>query len=309
MSYTDKINTNSWFIIANPTSGNSKFSKKWKQIEQFLNTKNINYSFAFTQYSKHEIELVQNAIQQGFRNFISVGGDGTLHNVVNGIMMQRYVKTSDITIAVIPLGTGNDWIKTYNIPEDIEKSIEIINKKKTILQDIGVLKTENSTISYFNNVAGLGYDGYIVNKLNSLKRFGGIAYLLSGLAGLLFYKKSIFKIIFNDKIIETNCLMTLFGICKFSGGGMQFTKDVDTSDGLLDITIAKNLNLFDLIFNLPKLYNGKIVHHKKIETYKTKEITVIPKKSKPFIQADGELIETGKVSVSIIKKAINFVIS
>ena len=309
MSNSVKLKADSWFIIANPTSGNRNFSKHWKEIQQLLNQKKIDFSFAFTQFSKHEIELVQNAIQKGFRNIISIGGDGTLHHVVNGIMQQRYVKTSDITIAVVPLGTGNDWIKTYNIPNNIEKAIEIISKKKTILQDIGVLETDNNTLSYFNNVAGLGYDGYIVHKLKTLKHFGPIAYLISGLAGLLFYKKTVFKISFNNKIIETNCLMTLIGICKFSGGGMQFTKEVNTADGLFDITIAKNLNIFDLIFNIKKLYNGNIVHHKKVETYKTKKITVIPKTSEPFIQADGELIGAGKVSASIIEKAINFVVN
>ncbi|WOC41179.1 diacylglycerol kinase family lipid kinase [Polaribacter sp. HL-MS24] len=308
MSPIDLIDANSWFIIANPTSGNRKFSVLWKEIQQILNENKLAYSFAFTQFSKHEIELVQKAIQQGFRNFISVGGDGTLHQVVNGIMLQRYVKTSDITIGVIPLGTGNDWIKTYNIPEDIKKSIDIITQKNTILQDIGVLMQKNSIISYFNNVAGLGYDGYIVQKLNSLKKFGSIAYLLAGLYGLLFYKKGNFKIEFDHKKIKTRSLMTIFGICRFSGGGMQFTKEVDSSDGFLDITIAKNLTLFDLLFNIQKLYNGKIVHHPKIETYRSKKITVVPQNPKTIIQADGELIGKGTISVSIIEKAIHFVI-
>ena len=299
---------NSWFIIVNPIAGNLKFSTIWKKIQLLLDVRKINYSFAVTLYSRHEVELVQNAIQKGFRNIISVGGDGTLHHVVNGIMIQRYVKSSDITIGVIPLGTGNDWIKTYNIPNNVEKAIEIIHHKKTILQDIGIVNTENNKVSYFNNVAGLGYDGYTVNKLKKLKSFGAVAYLLSGLAGFLFYKKTVFKINFNNKSIETNCLMTMVGICKFSGGGMQFTKDVNTSDGLLDITIAKNLNIFDLISNIKKLYNGRIVHHKKVETYKTDLITVIPQASKPYIQADGELIGVGKVTFKIISKAINFVI-
>ena len=123
MSHINKIDINSWFIIANPVSGNRNFSKLWKEIQQLLNNKKIDFSFAFTQFSKHEIELVQNAIRQGYRNIISIGGDGTLHHVVNGIMLQRYVKTSDITIAVIPQGTGNDWIKNYNIPNDLEKAI------------------------------------------------------------------------------------------------------------------------------------------------------------------------------------------
>jgi len=307
MSYIDTTNINSWFIIANPTSGNRNFSKLWKEIQQLLKNKNLDYSFAFTQFSKHEIALVQNAIKIGFRNIMSIGGDGTLHHVVNGIMSQRYVKTSDITISVIPLGTGNDWVKTYNIPRDIKEAIEIIYKKNIITQDIGVLKTVN-TITYFNNVAGIGYDGYVVNKLQSLKKFGSISYLIAGFYGMLSYKKSNFKILIDNKVITTDCLMTVFGICRYSGGGMQFTEKINTSSGLLNITIVKNFTLLDLIIHLPKLYSGKIVDHRKVATYKTNEITILPKKSKPFIQADGELIGVGNVSVSIIKKAIQFVI-
>lgn len=299
---------NSWFIIANPISGNKNFSNKWKEIQFLLNNSNINYSFAFTLFSKHETELVQNAIQKGFRNIISIGGDGTLHHVVDGVMKQRYVKTSDITIAVIPLGTGNDWIKTYNIPMDIKKNIEIIIQKKTILQDIGVIKTKNNILSYFNNIAGIGYDGYTVKKLKKLKRFGSIAYLLSGLFSLLTYQKDRFKIIINDKEVETTSLMTVFGICKFSGGGMKFTGNVNTSDGLLDISIIKNITFFDFIYNIKKLYNGSIIHHRKVETYKSDSITVMPQNKETLIQADGELIGKGKVTVTIIKKAINFVI-
>lgn len=299
-----------WFIIVNPTSGNGKSKKNWEHISSMLTNQSIRFSFAFTKYSKHESILVKNAIKNGFTKIISVGGDGTLHHVVNGIMSQKLVKSNTIKLAVIPIGTGNDWVKTYNIPTKIDKSIAIIKKNNYILQDIGKLETENNTNTYFNNVAGIGYDGYIVNKLKKLKKFGGIAYLLSGLAGLFFYKKTNFKIEFNNQVIETKCLMTLFGICKFSGGGMQFTEKVDTTDGLFDITIAKNLHLVDLLINLPKLYNGNIIYHKKVATYKTTTIKVTPilKSNKPFIQADGELINSGSVTASIIKNAIQFII-
>ncbi len=308
MSTIDKININSWYIIANPASGNQNFSKQWKEIQQLLNKKNVDYSFAFTQFSKHEIELVQNAIQKGFRNIISVDGDGTLHNVVNGIMLQRYVKTSDITIAVIPLGTGNDWIKTYKQPKSLEKTIEIILNKNTTLQDIGAITTDKNLI-YYNNVAGIGYDGYIVNKLKYLKKFGALSYLLAGIYGLIFYKKKDYTILINNKELKAKCLMVVCGICKYSGGGMQFTKNVNTTDGLLDITIAKNLNFLDLIINLPKLYSGAIVNHKKVSTYKTSEITIKPINGNSFIQADGELITSDKLQINIIPKAINFVIN
>ena len=294
----------------NPTSGNGKSKKSWQQISTLLKNHGILFSFAFTEYSKHESELAQDAIKNGFTKIISVGGDGTLHHIVNGIMSQNVVETNTIQLAVIPIGTGNDWVKTYNIPAKIEKSILNIKNGKPILQDIGKLTTINHTNIFFNNVAGIGYDGYVVNKLKKLKKFGGIAYLLSGIYGLLFYKKSNFTIEINNQIIQEKCLMAIFGICQFSGGGMQFTKDVNPSDGQLDITIAKNLTLLDLILNLPKLYNGNIVYHKKVTTYKTNTIKVTPTSiiEKPFIQADGELIDSGSVNVTIIKNALQFIV-
>lgn len=299
----------SWFIIVNPIAGNGNFNELWNEIQKQLNYHHISYKYSKTAYSKHEIELVQNAINQGFRNIISVGGDGTLHHIVNGIMIQNTVESKEITVGVIPLGTGNDWIKTYEISKNIEEAIALIKADNKIHQDIGCLELKNKT-SYFNNVAGIGYDGYVVNKLNKLKRFGAIAYLLSGIAGLLFYKKTTFKVEVNNKIIETKCLMTLFGICKYSAGGMQLTDYKDSTNGLFDITIAKNLTLSDLILNIKKLYNGLITKHNKVETHLSKTLLITPtlKNDKPFIQADGELIGQGAVKVSLIHKALQFIV-
>jgi len=298
----------SWFLIINPNSGTKNFKKSWDQIQQILKDLEIDYSYGFTQRSKDEINLVDRAVSQGFRKIISVGGDGTLHHVVNGILRQRYIKSSDIKLGVIPLGTGNDWIKTYNIPNSIEKSIQIIREENDTFQDVGYIKFENSEEEYFINVAGIGYDAYVVSKLNSLKKFGSISYLLSGLQGLLFYKKSNYNILINNKKIHEKCLMVLFGICQYSGGGMQMTKKPNPSDGLLDITIAKNFSFLDLIINLPKLYSGKIVDHKKIENYKVQSLEVYElSTSKSLVEADGELIGSGSLKVSILPSAIRII--
>lgn len=299
----------SWFIIANPVAGNGNFKKVWFQIQEELKNQNISFKYSKTAHANHEKELVYKALNQGFKYIISVGGDGTLHHIINGIMSQNIVDSKEVTVGVIPLGTGNDWVKTYGIPKNIKQAIQIIKQQKTKYQDIGYLELEN-TSSYFNNVAGIGYDGYVVNKLNKLKRFGPIAYLLSGIAGLLLYKKTVFTIEIEDKIIETKCLMTLFGICKYSAGGMQLTDYKDSSNGLFDVTIAKNLSFFNLLFSIKKLYNGKIVHHKKVETHLSNSLLITPKNTSdlPYIQADGELIGQGKVKVSLLEKAIQIVI-
>jgi len=296
---------NSFFIVVNPHSGNSNFKKSWEKITYILKLKNINFSYSFTEYRKHEVILVDKAIEQGYRNIISVGGDGTLHHVVNGIMKQRYIKTSKIKLGVIPLGTGNDWIRTYNIPNSIEKSIDVILKNTTVLQDIGCITLLNGKKEYFNNLAGTGYDGYVVKNLNYLKKMGSLAFLVSGLYSLFSYKKTKYKIIINNKTINEQCLMILFGICKYSGGGLRITKDPNPKDGLLDITIVKNISFLDLLFNIPKLYNGDIIHHRKVSNYKTRELKILDNYNST-IEADGEIIGNGSLNVTIIRKALQF---
>jgi len=299
---------NSFFIVVNPHSGNSNFKKSWGKITYILKLKNINFSYSFTEYRKHEVILVDKAIEQGYRNIISVGGDGTLHHVVNGIMKQRYIKTSKIKLGVIPLGTGNDWIRTYNIPNSIEKSIDVILKNTTVLQDIGCITLLNGKKEYFNNLAGTGYDGYVVKNLNYLKKMGSLAFLVSGLYSLFSYKKTKYKIIINNKTINEQCLMILFGICKYSGGGLRVTKDPNPKDGLLDITIVKNISFLDLLFNIPKLYNGDIIHHRKVTNYKTRELKILDNYNST-IEADGEIIGNGSLNVTIKQNAVLFLIN
>ena len=299
---------NSFFIVVNPHSGNNNFKKSWEKITYILKLKNINFSYSFTEYRKHEVILVDKAIEQGYRNIISVGGDGTLHHVVNGIMKQRYIKTSKIKLGVIPLGTGNDWIRTYNIPNSIEKSIDVILKNTTVLQDIGCITLLNGKKEYFNNLAGTGYDGYVVKNLNYLKKMGSLAFLVSGLYSLFSYKKTKYKIIINNKTINEQCLMILFGICKYSGGGLRVTKDPNPKDGLLDITIVKNISFLDLLFNIPKLYNGDIIHHRKVTNYKTRELKILDNYNST-IEADGEIIGNGSLNVTIKQNAVLFLIN
>jgi YegS/Rv2252/BmrU family lipid kinase len=300
---------NTWYIIINPTSGNNAAKKKWKKIVVYLDFYNISYFATFSQYKDHEGELVNDAIQNGYRKFISVGGDGTLHHIVNGIMVQKLVKVVELKVAVIPIGTGNDWVKTYRIPKNIRNAVSIIAKENSIKQDIGHLQLLETTQSvYFNNVAGIGFDGFVVNNITKFKKYGVMAYLLATITSFMHYKKNILTIKFNTQEISTQSLLTIVGICKYSGGGMQLTSDVNTRDGLFDISIAKDFKFINMLLNIFKFFNGSIVKHKEVETYKTAEIQITAKDEKTFIQADGELIGRGGFQATVIPKAICFII-
>ncbi|NOY46875.1 MAG: hypothetical protein GXO84_01425 [Chlorobi bacterium] len=160
---------------------------------------------------------------------------------------------------------------------------------------------------YFNNLAGVGFDGFVVSKVGKYKHFGALSYLVGTVMGLFAFKNFEAEISLNTETITTKSLMILIGLCKYSGGGMQLTKTPCSSDGLFDVTIAENFSKWDIVKNISKLFNGTIVNFKKVQTFKTKSITIkILQKDKPFIQADGELIGIGDFKVSILQNAFSF---
>ena len=290
-------NSNRWFVIVNPTSGNGSSKRKWPKIKAELESYAFDFDFVFTEYANHSKKLVQHAIKQDFTYIISVGGDGTLHNIINGVQSQKQVNPSSVYIGVIPIGTGNDWIKTHGIPLNIRKAISIIKKGNVKQQDLGridfVDKPRDSI--YFNNLAGVGFDGFVVSKVGAYKYLGALAYLIGAVIGLFSFKNFQSTIIINGKEIQTKSLMILAGLCTYSGGGMRLTKEPNPFDGLLDVK------------NLSKLFNGKIIMHQKVETYKASALSIIiNSETKPFIQADGELIGTGNINISIAPKAFSF---
>ena len=132
--------------------------------------------------------------------------------------------------------------------------------------------------------------------------------MLGSITSFLKYKRILLKIEFNKKIINTECLLTLIGICNYSGGGMRLTKNTNPKDGLFDISIAKKFTLSTILFNILRFYNGSIVEHKEVDTYKTSNITIKTNDKNAFVQADGELLGQGGFKAQIIPRAIRFVV-
>jgi len=297
-----------WYTIINPTSGSGKSLRQLNLIKNLFKKNNLNTTIVLTEYIHHEKELVQTAIKQGYTKFICVGGDGTLHHIINGIMSQKTIATNKIKVGVIPVGTGNDWVKTYKIPNKIEGAIQIINKGKTIFQDIGYLKLlDTNNELYFNNLAGIGFDAFVVRRISSFKKIGTLAYLLGGIISFFSYKKNKLHVIIDNKNIKTKIFMISIGLCKYSGGGMQLTDFKKHKNGVFDITLIKNITLIKVLLHLKKLYNGKIIHLKEVETHQSKSLTILSNKS-AYIQADGELLGKGNVEINIIKNAIQYVV-
>lgn len=307
-----KIMNDKWFVIVNPTSGNGAASKKWPLIEKKLKKEAFIFDYKKSEYHNHAEDLSKEAVELGYNKIIAVGGDGTFHQVINGISKSKQTKNKKIKLGIIPVGTGNDWVKTYKIPTDIKKAISIIQKDNTCIQDLGKITLLSSNkIIYFNNLAGVGFDAFVVKKIQHYKNLGVIAYLVAGIISIINFKRPLLTIqIGASRIIKKRkSLMLLIGLCSYCGGGMRLTKDVNTTDNLFDITYVERFGFFNIFTNLHNIFNGELCNHKLVKTYKSYYLKIdITNSQNTYIQADGELIGSESFTVVIEESNINFII-
>jgi len=159
------MKNDSWIVIVNPKAGSGRGLKDWPIISNQMYNSNLKFTCLFTEHKYHAIELTVKAINDGFRNIVAIGGDGTIHEVVNGIFIQKAVPTTEICLAVIPAGTGNDWIRMFGISKTYSEAVQSLVEKRTVLQDVGKVSYYETSVQhtrYMANVAGLGYDAVVI---------------------------------------------------------------------------------------------------------------------------------------------------
>lgn len=285
---------NEWIVIVNPNAGRRKGEKDWLEISRQLNEAGIKYTNVFTEHKDHAVTLTRKYIEAGFVNIIVVGGDGTLNEVVNGVFLQKHCPSTQVTLAMIPVGTGNDWCRMFGIPLNYRHAIGFITRGKTFLQDAGKVSFCSSDdlrkTRYFINMAGMGYDAMVAKKTNLLKEQGKIrpfSYLLNMLTSLFSYHISESKITFGGQTMESSVFSMSVGICQYNGGGMKQAPNAIADDGLFDLTIITKVTKFEVFKNIKKLFDGTFINLPQVSTYTADKVEI---ESIPplFLEVDGE---------------------
>ena len=301
-----------WFVIINPNAGNGKGRKDWKLISSGMQEHELIWSEYFTDRKGHAISLSQEAIAAGYRKILCVGGDGTLNEIVNGTFNQQICPTKNITLGLIPVGTGNDWGRMFGIPLNYDGAIQIIKAEKTMLHDIGKINYYNGSEKkerHFINIAGLGFESVVVKRTNIQKdkgKSGKAIYFYNLLMSLISYKNTKAEIIIDGTKTEASIFSLNVGNGRYCGGGMRQTPFAVPDDGILDVTIIKGMGKIEIILNLKILYNGKILDHPKVDGYKCKNV-IVRSDSVLFVEADGESLGHTPAEFSIIPSSINIV--
>lgn len=307
-------NQNKWLAIVNPVSGGGRGSKAWPEINTLLRDKGIIPECLFTEYKYHAIELTVDAVNKGFRKILVVGGDGTLHEVVNGLFMQQAVPATDVTIGVISVGTGNDWGRTYDFPNDYGEVADAIFEGRVFLQDVGLVKYRESGYGqsrYIVNVAGFGFDSFVIEQYDMLKergRSGKLIYIWSLLKALITYRPSPVTIsVDGQQAVNEVIFSAAVGIGRYNGGGMMQLPLAHPADGLLDLTTIRRIGRLRVIRNLKSLFNGTLYGVREVLHHRGRHITV---DGNPDIvlEADGEILGNGPFEFEIVEKGIKVIV-
>ncbi len=304
---------NEYFVIINPNAGNGRGKADWPAIKEMLSNQGLAFKSMFTKAVNHARETCIDKINEGQRRFIVVGGDGTLNEVVNGIFSQDSVPPNKFVLGNIPVGTGNDWCRTYNIPNNLAAAVKIISNQNIFHQDIGkvsYMKNGNLESRYFLNVAGCGFDAFVANRTNEKKEMGkgsALVYLYTLFVSLFNYKSTNITIEFEKSKYSELVFSISLGIGRYNGGGMMQLPDAIPNDGLFDLTIIKKMSKIEVLKNIKKLYNGTIVTHPKVDTFKANKVII---KSIPDIslEVDGERCGNSPFVFETINKGLGVLV-
>ena len=293
-----------WFVILNPHAGSGKGKKDQEKIITSLVKSGIDFDLSISEFPKHTIQLTKEAIINGYRNLIVIGGDGTLNEAVNGIFIQTVCAPEEIVIGMIPVGTGNDWIKTFGIPNEYSAAIQIIRDGKTMMQDIGQItfsENELGRVWYFANMAGFGFDARVAEKTNQLKDKGkkGISLYLQALgSSFLNYQINKTRIVLDGQEINELIFSASIGIGKYNGGGMMQAPGAVPDNGLFQVTIIRKIGLFGILRNLMGLYSGEFIKDHRVSTYVARQVSISSAKNVAG-EADGEILGDNKFEIEL----------
>ncbi len=303
-----------WMVIVNPKAGSGKGLKDWPVISNTMNRYGLDFTCVFTEHKYHAVELTVKSIKDGYRKLVAIGGDGTIHEIVNGIFIQNIVPTTDILLSVIPSGTGNDWVRMYGITQTYRDAVQSMVDEKYAFQDVAKVEFYESKVKqhrFMANVGGMGFDAEVTKEYNKLKdngKSGRNMYLLSVLRVFFFHISHRFKIFTDGKLFFEGLLFSSsVGIGKYNGGGMVQMPEAETDDGLLDITAIKNINKFVILRDFKKLYSGRIFENKGVIHTKAK-IIEIDSQPQSRIEIDGEIMGYSPFKFELIPQSIRVVV-
>lgn len=281
-----------WFVVINPASNRGSGAKCEPEIRQWLHQQKIEHEVLVTTQSSEALPYV---VEKTFDHdaIIAAGGDGTVHEVINGMMQARAKNGHSENMAslgVLPIGSGNDFVKMLGIPVNLHKAFRILEQKKTMPVDIGQISVDGNHTRFFNNNIGVGFDAYVNYESIKIKHLRGVAiYLTAVIKSLFKYQPPLMHVHINGETFSRRILMLTIGNGRCSGGGFYITPDAKIDDGLFDVCAVDAMSKSRMLTSLVKVMKGAHLNLPGVMLRRTVEVDIRSDQALP-IHADGEVV-------------------
>lgn len=299
-------------VIANPVSGNGCVRDLWPRLQPRLEAASSSLSVRWTTGPRTATTLTQEALRKGFDRIVAVGGDGTLHEVVNGFFEDDIQIRPSAVLAHVACGSGTDFRRTLNAPIELEGVQQLYS---TRIQPLDLIRLQYHVPSgswsycYAINVVSFGLSSTVaenVSRSRSLPLPPILRYLGGALMALPSHHPISVDLTIDDQSIgEITMHLAAIANGHTFGSGIRIAPSAVPTDGLFDVTVIHDISIPSLFFQLPSLYRGTHTQHEGVRTYRGRRLTVRPCQSEPIpLDADGELRGLLPATAEIVPDAI-----
>ena len=293
-------------FVVNPASGNGAAGRRWQDVVERAASFGLDGEALLTERPGHATELAEQAANDGAALIVVVGGDGTLNETVNGLARTG---RSDIELALVPSGTGDDFARSFRIPRDVEGALKIAAGSTVRTLDVGRARFVDAgggeAERYFANFAGAGISGAIARRgAETSRRLGArVAYFWATVAVFSRWKSVEMSMQADDERREGRFHEVFVANGGYAAGGMWIAPQADTSDGLLETVLIGDFTKPEFMITFPKIYRGKHVGHPKVEILRARSVAVEAAMPLPVV-LDGEQPGTTPASFEVVPGAL-----
>ncbi len=300
-------------FIVNPASRGGKNSGLIRDLSQWVKRNLPGSEIRRTQAPGHAIQLVKDAASEGLEQIFAVGGDGTLHEVVNGLALLP--KQRRPAVGVISSGTGGDFARTlrekYRFPKNLDwlkaPAMVDIDMGRVDLTDAQGLNLEK----FFINIAGVGISGEVVKRVNaSGKHLGSLEYLRATLAAGLQYRPPSVELVGGPwgKGKQLKLLLAVVANGRYFGGGMCIAPEAAPDDQRLELLVVEEMSYLSLLREIPKIYLKKKIRHPQVQYAQSEALSIRVIEGILPVDLDGEFLYARRVDFEVVPKALSFLV-
>ncbi len=290
-------------FLVNPASDNGRTGRRWPELAHRAARQGLEGETLFSEHPGHLIALAADAVDRGASLVVAVGGDGTLNEVVNGIAGR------DVDLATIPLGTGMDFGRTYDLPRRFEDAVRVALEGATRVVDAGRVSyrtwSGEEAERWFANVGTVGMSGAVAQRANGMsKALGGrVTFFYALTRVFLSWENTEVRVSLDgaERTGRMHDVIVANGV--WHGGGMKLAPDAEPDDGLFDVVLIGDVSKADFLTTAPKIYNGGHKNHPKVEILRSARVAVDADEHLP-IEVEGEQVGTTPAAFELVPAAL-----